>query len=221
MSEEYVDERERDFLDYIRNNHKDPEARGTRVNNESFTATAGQTIFKLDNTLVKNVAETITVARATKRKGYDFTVDYGKGNYATVVTLKVGAALNAEVLISYHYGSSMVEREFSRTDVKLPRVIIMFLLGDEDYAALGDIMEGGKGSYFNVSFRMEIRDRYANRARQTTSQVFNLVRKLRHATLFRTNITRAGSVQNFDYDRDKECYVWQFTADIQWEILFE
>ena len=221
MTEEFIYERERDLLDYLRNNLTDPASRGTDVTDESFTATAGQTVFTLANTLVKNVAETITVAGATKRKGYDFTVQYGEGNSSTTVTLKTGASVDDEVLISYHYGPSLVEREFSRTDTVLPRVIMMFLIGEEDFAALGDIMEGGKGSYFNVSFRIEVRDRYANRARELMSQAFNLFRKLRQESLFRTNITRAGSVQNFDYDRDKEAYVWQFTGDVQWEILYE
>ena len=221
MTEEFIDERERDLLDYLRNNLTDPESRGTEVVDESFTATASQTVFTLANTLVKNVAEEITVEGVTKRKGYDFTVAYGAGSAVTTVTLKVEASLNDTVLISYHYGSSLIEREFSRTDTKLPRIIMMFMLGEEDYAALGDIMEDGKGSYFNVSFRIEVRDRYANRARSTMSQAFNMFRKLRHASLYRTNISRAGSVQNFDYDRDKEAYLWQFTGDVQWEILFE
>ena len=220
MAEEYIDERERDLLDYIRNNLTDPSNRGTDITDESFTATAGQTVFTLANTLVKNVAEVITVDGANKRKGYDFTVQYGEGSNTTTVTLLSGASLNDEVLISYHYGASMVEREFSRTDVLLPRVIMMFVIGEEDFAALGDAMEGGKGSYFNVSFRIEVRDKYANRARTVMSRAFNLFRKLRQESLFRTNITRAGSVQNFDYDRDKEAYVWQFTGDVQWEILY-
>jgi len=220
MAEEYIYERERDLLDYLRNNLTDPSSRGTDVVDESFTATASQTAFVLANTLVKNVAEEITVEGVTKRKGYDFTVDYGEGSGTTTVTLKTGATADDTVLISYHYGPSMIEREFSRTDVQLPRIVMMFLLGAEEYAALGDAMDTGKGSYFNVSFRIEIRDKYANRARIITSQAFNLFRKLRQLSLFRTNITRAGSVQNFDYDRDKNAYIWIFTGSIQWEILY-
>lgn len=221
MGEEYIYEREREFLDYLRNNIVDPATRGTNVTNESFTATAGQTVFTLANTLVKNVADTISVNGVTKYKGYDYYVTYGEGNHTTTVTLRTGASVGNIVLISYHYGSSLIEREFSRNDTELPRVVVMFIMGDEDFSSLGDTMEYGKGSYFNVSYRIEIRDRYATRAREVTSKVFNQIRKMRHANLFRTNITRAGSIQNFDYDRDKEAYVWQFTAEIQWEICFE
>ena len=220
MAEEYIYERERDLLDYLRNNLTDPEERGTDAT-ETHTATAGQTEFILNHQLVKNVADTITVNAVTKRKGYDYTVEYGEGKESTILTLKVGATVGHAVVITYHYGSSLIEREFSRTDTTLPRVVMMFLIGEEDFAALGDIMEFGKGSYFNVSFRIEIRVRYANRARILASQAFNLFRKLRQQSLYRTNITRAGSVQNFDYDRDKEAYIWQFTGDVQWEILYE
>jgi len=222
MTEEYIYEREREFLDYMRNNLADPAARGTDITDESFTATAGQTVFTLGNALVKNISETITVDGATKRKGYDFFVTYGEGKTGTTtVTLLVGATLDDEVLISYHYGPSMIEREWSRTDTVLPRVVIMFVQGEEDFAALGDIMDGQRGSYFDVTYRIEVRDRFANRARTTMSQAFNLIRKMRQTSLYRTNITRAGSVQNFDYDRDKEAYIWQFTADIQWEIMYD
>jgi len=220
MVEEYIYERERDLLDYLRNNLDDPSTRGTDVVDESFVATASQIDFVLANTLVKNVAETITVDGVTKRKGYDFTVAYGEGTSTTTVTLLTGATVDDIVLISYHYGPSMTEREFSRSDVVLPRVIMHFVIGEEEFAALGDLMEEGKGSYINVSFRLEIRDRYANRARIVASKAFNLFRKLRQKSLFRTNITRAGGLQNFDYDPDKEAYIWQFTGDIQWEILY-
>ena len=225
MTEEYVYQRERELLDYFRNNLTDPTspARSTAAT-DTFTATAGQTVFTLTNTLVKNVRETITVAGVTKRKGYDFSVTYGEGSGATTVTLNTGATLSDAVVVTYTYGSSMVEREFSRTDVTLPRVIIMHLTGSEEPAALNDDMgdgtTSGQGSYFNVSFRVEIRDKYANRARTLASQAFNLGQKMRHANLFRTNITNSTDMQNFDYDIEKDAYIWQFTINIQWEIIF-
>lgn len=220
MAEEFFDQREQELLDYFRNNFTDPSARGTDTS-DSFTATAGQTIFELTNVLVKNVAETITVEGVTKRKGYDFTVEYGEGNHVTNVVLNTGAILNDTVIIEYHYGSSAIEREYSRTDVILPRIVMMFMTGGEIYAGLGDAMESSKGSYFVASYRIEIRDRYASRARRSLSTMFNLVRKLRHQNLFRMIISKASNVQNFDYDREKEAYIWQFTLNIQWDLLFE
>jgi len=224
MAEEYVYERERDMLDYFRNNLTDPESRSTTFT-DTFTATEGQTQFVLTNTKVKNVRDTITVDGATLRKGTGYTVEYGEGNEKTTVTLTSGATLDDEVVIIYDFGPSMVEREFSRSDVKLPRVVIMFLTGSEEAAALNDdIADGtvsGKGSYFNASFRVEIRDKYANRARRLASQAFNLGQKMRRANLFRTNITNSSDMQNFDYDIEKDAYIWQFTLNVQWEIIFE
>jgi len=226
MAEEYIFERERDLLDYLRNNITDPLDGTADVRaqdyEETFTATDGQTEFILGKALVKNVADTITVDGATKRKGYDFYVTYGEGKQSnTKVTLRIGATTDDSVVINYRYGQSLIEREFSRDDSKLPRIVMMFLLGDEEFASLGDLMESTKGSYFNVSFRIEIRARYATQARELASKAFNMFRKMRQATLYRTNISRSGSVQNFDYDTEKECYVWQFTGDVQWEIMYE
>ena len=227
MTEEYIYERERDLLDYFRNNLTDPvngggSPRGTTVTDESFIATAGQTVFTLANTLVKNVADTITVNGVTKKKGYDYNVQYGAGSDATTITLFTGANLGEEVLITYYYGTAMVEREFSRTDATMPRVVMMFLTGSEEFVGLGDLLEDGdKGSYFNASFRFEIRDQYANRAREIASKAFNIPKKLRHANIFRVIISQSSDLQNFDFDPDKDAYVWQFTVTIQWDMKFE
>ena len=48
MTEEYIYERERDLLDYFRNNLVDPEDRGYDTT-DILTATASQTIFVLKN----------------------------------------------------------------------------------------------------------------------------------------------------------------------------
>lgn len=221
MTEEYFDERERELLDYFRNNMVDPATRGTDVSGETFTAGVAQTDFVLANTLVKNVAEIITVDGADKRKGYDFTVSYGEGNSSTTVTLNVAMTGGEIVVIPYHYGSAMIEREYSRTDTVLPRIVIMFLAGDELYAGLGDRVEDGLGSYITASYRIEIRDKYASRARRLLSEMFNWARKLRHAGLYKMIEAKPLDMQNFDYDRDKEAYIWQFTLDVRWDSIFQ
>jgi hypothetical protein len=219
MSEEFLDARERDLLDYVRNNITDPEDRGIDVT-ESHIATASQTVFTLKNVLVKNVADTILLDAVTLRKGYDYYVTYGEGKNTTIITLLVAATVGQVLQVVYHFGESLVEREFSRSDVKLPRIVMMFLTASEEYAALGDVMEEGTGTYIYASYRFEIRDKYASRARNIASKVFNLPLKMRHATIFRTLITTSRDLQNFDYDYEKEAYVWQFTFNIQWEELF-
>lgn len=226
-TEEYIYERERELLDYFRNQTTDPiaTARSSITKTDTFTATASQTVFILKNTRVKNVRETITVDSVTKRKGYDYFITYGAGNKVTTITLNTGASVDDEVIIIYDFGPSMIEREFSRSDAKLPRIVIMFLTGSEEPAALnddmGDGVTSGQGSYFNASFRIEIRDKYANRAREIASKAFNLGQKMRHANLFRTNITNSTDLQNFDFDIEKDAYIWQFTFNVQWEIIFQ
>lgn len=219
MTEEFIYEREQELLDYFRNNFTDPSARSTEQT-DTFTATSSQTEFELTVTDVKNVRETITVDSVTKYKGSDFTVAYGEGTEATTLILKTGATVDDEVVIVYDYGPSVLEREFSRTDTVLPRVIMMFLTGSEEFAGLGDTMEDGTGSYFNASYRFIIRDRYATRCRQLTSQLFNLARRHRHAHLYKVIISSASDLQNFDYDIEKECYIQQFTLNITWDSIF-
>lgn len=213
-------DRERDLLDYIRNNLEDPSSRGYDVVSESHTMIAAQVNIILRNSLVKNVADTIVVGGVTKRKGYDYTVTYGEGNTITTVVLATAPGAGIVVTISYHYGPSMVEREFSRSDTVLPRVVMMFLNGSEDPAALGDYIEYGQGSYANMVYRFEVRSEYASQAREIASKLYNLGQKLRQATLFRTNITQSADIQNFDYDIDKNAYIWQLSIKVQWEIKF-
>jgi len=218
MAEEYIYERENDLLDYFRNNQVDPEDR-SKTFTDTHTATAGQTIFWLKNVFVKNVRDTITVDSVTKYKGTDYSVTYGEGKNRTKLTLNTGATLADSVIIVYDFGKSMIEREFSRTDVLLPRIVMMFITGSEEFVGLGDAMEGSTGSYFNASYRFEIRDKYASRARIVASQMLNWARKLRRQNLFRVIVASASDLQNFDYDIEKECYVWQFSLDIQWDML--
>jgi len=222
LSEEYIYQRERELLDYFRNNLADPITSRFTATSDTFSSGSGSTQFTLTNTRVTNVADTITVAGVTKYKGSDYTVAYGEPtSKSTTITLTTASGSGDAVIVGYSYGSAMIEREYARTDTTLPRVVMMFITGSEEYAGLGDSVEGAKGSYFNASYVFEIRDRYATRAREIASKVFNLGRKLRHANLYRVIITRAGDMQTFDYDREKEAYIWQFTLDITWDSLFD
>jgi len=221
MTEEYLYQREQDLLDYFRNNITDPDTTRSTEVTETFTATASQTEFTLHNPKVRNVADTIVAEGTTYRKGYDYTVSYGEGNQLTTVTFDTGFTLADSVPIVYTYGSSLIEREFSRSDTKLPRIIMITLSGAEDFAGLGDTIEDGTGSYMNMSYRFEVRDKYASRVRILASQAMNLGKKLRHGVLFRTNISRISDYQNLDFDPDKEAYIIQFTLDVQWEVIFQ
>ena len=220
MTEEYIMDRERDLLDFFRNNLDDPEDRGNAVE-QTFIAVEGQTEFQLSNSLVKNVADTIKINDVLHYKGYHYKVEYGEGKRPSTVTINTPLEEDDEVKIMYSYGEAMVEREYSRSDAKLPRVILMFLTGSAVYGALGDNFEDGKGTYLPVAVQIEVRDRFANRARKIASQAFNLGLKMRHADLFRTNIVNPEDLQNMDYDIEKECYIWTFTLSVEWELIFD
>jgi len=222
MTEEYLDEREQDMLDYFRNQWTDPEA-GTRNETvtETFTATASQSTYTLKNQRTRNVADTIDVDGTTYRKGTHYTVAYGEGKRQSVITFGGITFVSGEVVtIIYTFGSSLIAREFSRDDATLPRVVMHTLTGTENFAALGDAMLSGKGSYHDGAYQFEVRSKYANQARRLASIGFNIPKKMRHANLFRTNIIRATDIRNFDFDPDKDAYIWQFTVEIQWEIKF-
>ncbi len=222
MTEEYIFDRERELLDYFRNNLEDYEDRGHTITEVHTIYMDDQETITLQHNFVKNVADTITINTTTYKKGKHYSVDYGVGTKETIITfIDLTIKKNDIVTIIYYYGQALVEREFSRTDVTLPRIVMMFLLGTEEFVGLGEIMEDGIGSDFNASYRIEIRDKYADRARELFAKTFNLARKLRRAGLFRLIIASASDVQNFDYDPEKECYIWQFTLNVIWELPFE
>jgi hypothetical protein len=221
MAEEYIWQRERELLDYIRLNVTDPESRST-VQTDTFTATAGQTQFTLTQARVNAVYDTITVDLVVKRKGFDYTVSYGEGAAPTILTLHTAASVGDSVVVQYLYGQSMVEREYSRTDSQIPRIVMMFLTGSEEPASLGDLGDGGAlTSYFNVSYRIEVRDKYATRARTIASKVYNLGQKFRHTSAYGVLFSQAVDLQNFDYDIEKNAYVWQMTFSLSYDLSFQ
>lgn len=93
----------------------------TTITNESFTATAGQTVFTLAHALVRNV-RSITVQAVNKYYLTDYTVNFTTG----VVTLGVGATVGNTVLVTYDYGTSdKIYPDFPRDDLTFqsyPRV---------------------------------------------------------------------------------------------------
>jgi len=216
---ELITDRENDLRDYLNNTIEDPEERGDSYV-DTVTLAAGTTEYQLENNKVKYVADTISVAGSIKSKGFHYTVEYGVGEAMTIITFTTPLAVESEVIINYHCNVALVEKGFSRSATKLPRIVMTLINGDEDYAALGDQLEDGKGVYINANYRIEIRDIYATRCKKLASKVFNSVMALRHKDLFRVNITRANGLKNFDYDPDKDCYIWQFNCDIQWELIF-
>jgi len=90
---------------------------------QNFTATAGQTVFTLTNTPVRNV-RSLTINAVNKYLFTDYTVNYVTG----AITLNTGATLSDAVAIQYDYGATAGEKiypDYPRGDLTLtsfPRV---------------------------------------------------------------------------------------------------
>lgn len=95
--------------------------RGVTTASQTFTATAGQTVFTLTNTKAKNI-RSLTVQSVAKTYIKDYTVAWD----TSVITLGTGATLNDSVVVSYDYGTSdKIYPDYPRDDLTLtsyPRV---------------------------------------------------------------------------------------------------
>ena len=97
--------------------------RGVTTTTDNFVATAGQTAFTLDHTLVRNI-RTLTVDGTSLKYMKDFIFNPSTG----VVTLDTGATLDDAVVINYDYstaGNEKIYPDFPREDLNLqsyPRV---------------------------------------------------------------------------------------------------
>ena len=128
----------------LRNDLTDPSTRGT-AGSQTFTATAGQTVFSLTNNPVFNV-KTVTVASVSKTYGSDYTV--AMTATTCVVTLTSGATLGQSVVITYHYSNTWIFTKDVRTDMEIsnyPR--IGFIPAGHSNEVLGCNLEGLKSEF--------------------------------------------------------------------------
>jgi len=221
MAEESIDDRERELLDYILFNLEDPEERSTLVE-EAFAAADGQEEYILNNNNITCVKNTITINGTTYRRGKHYIVEYGNSDEKTAkITFSDPLTTNDAVIIPYYYGTALIEREYSRTKTKLPRIIMKLLLGGEEFAGLGEITEGGQGSYFNMSYKFILRDSRDIRNDQTNASLLNILRRVRHAGLYKHIISAIESWETFGYDIAKECYIRHVSFNVKWEVNFE
>jgi hypothetical protein len=104
---------------------------------QSYTATAGQTIFTItDKTPIVCINEvTINTNKIYKYIDYDIDLDANK------ITLKTGATLGDAVVIDYDYGSNWIYDDKPRDDLKsssYPRISVIKLTGSERQRGLAD-----------------------------------------------------------------------------------
>jgi len=92
--------------------------RGVTTKTDTFTATAGQTVFTLTSYTVRNI-RSVTVASVTKNAYFDFTPAYNQGS-ASTVTLHSGATVGDSVAIQYDYSSGLIEKIFPDYPISTP-----------------------------------------------------------------------------------------------------
>jgi len=224
MTQEYIETRENEFFDFLNTyGPADPSTRGTEAT-ESFTATAGQTVFNLASTTVKYVRG-ITNDGVFLRRGYDYKVDYpGLINPSLTtprITLTTGAVINKVVAIKYHQGDNWFDMEYSRDSDIMPRVVMMFLTASQEYAGLGDLGQDGNAQFINATYQFEIRSLSAEQAKYITNRLFDMCNQVRQAILYKTNACIATDMTQINFDPDTNAYTWQFTVYIQWEVGFD
>lgn len=82
--------------------------RGVTTKTDTFTATAGQTVFTLSSYTVRNI-RTVTVQSVAKKAYFDYTPSYNTGSASSIVFL-TGLTLNDAVSITYDYSSGTAEK---------------------------------------------------------------------------------------------------------------
>lgn len=93
---------------FLRNSDIFPIAtRGVTTQTDTFTATAGQTIFTLTQNVVRNI-RSVTVQSVAKKVYTEYTPNYLTAS--STVTLLTGATLSDSVVIVYDYSSGATEK---------------------------------------------------------------------------------------------------------------
>lgn len=113
--------------------------RGVATQTDTFTATAGQTIFTLTKVPARNI-RSLSVNAVSKTFIKDYSVNWD----TSVLTLNVGALVGESVVIVYDWGSpDKIFPDFPRDDLKLysfPRVAVEWTTADTQPLGLGGMV---------------------------------------------------------------------------------
>lgn len=219
---ESMRDRETDLINYLRNSITDPSSRGTTAA-QTYTATAGQTLFTLTNTLVKNIIS-VTVNGTSKYIGYHYTINLGEGNAQSTVTLLTASTVGDTVVITYKYGSVMVYEGYLREDVALPRVALIFDGATPEFVSIGeDDSAGGKSIYYNARYTCEIRSNYAKQMKTILNDVMSVINKYRQTTPqpYKTIVTQITFIQSYDFDQELRIYRGFVSFTIKWLVKYK
>lgn len=214
--------RETEFINYLRNNLTDPLSRGTSKT-DTFTATAGQTVFTLTQTLVKNIVS-VTVNATPIYIGYNYSVSFGEGTSSTTVTLNTASTVGDTVIIIYKYGTSMVNSGFQRLDSELPRIAVIPMSRNTEFLSIGETgSDTGKWSYKNCTYNIVVRSRFAKQYKDMMDDVENKINAYRQLTPqpYRTIITIHNGTTPEDFDNDLRLYQGIVSVTIKWLMKFK
>ena len=215
--------REIELINYLRTNMTDPNGRGT-ARTDNFVATAGQTTFTLTQTGVKNIVS-VVVNSVPQNIGYNYTANFGEGSAVSTVVLRVGALVGQPVVITYRYGTCMIYEGFQRLDSELPRISVIPQPITPEFVAIGEAGDSGSGSwiYYNASYIMELRTRFASQLKQYLMEAANLINLYRQSTPqpYKTVIATIDFISPEDFDNDLRLYHGQIKFTVKWLIKFK
>ena len=215
--------REKELINSFRALTVDPESRGTNES-ETFTATAGQTVFTLRETTVKYVSS-VTLNTVTQHIGYNYTLQLGEGTEESTVTFKSPLALNDEVIINYHWGQTILYEGFQRLESSLPRMSMILNGATSEMISIGEDgeMAGGKQKYWTANYQVEIRSSYASQLKDLLNNFSNMIDQLRQSTpqLYKTLIITVDRYVNYDFDNQLRLYRGRIFFTVKWIIQFK
>jgi len=128
-----------ELMNFLRNsNIISTTNRGVTTVSDSFTATAGQTVFTLTNATVKNV-RAVTVNAVVKTYITDYTIDFD----AHTVTLLVASTVSDAIIIQYDYGTTdKIFPDYPQKQIKMnsmPRIAFDIINGDSNLNSIGEV----------------------------------------------------------------------------------
>jgi len=215
--------RELEFINSLRAKILDPEGRGSSET-DTFTASPGQTVFILSETMVKYVSS-VTVNGVPKYIGYHYTVVLGEGSDKTDVNFKEGLSGGDTVVINYHSGQTILYEGFQRLNSSLPRMSMILNTAVSEMISIGENgeMGGGKQKFWNVNYQIEVRSAYAKQLKNLLNNLSNVIDGLRQTTpqLYRTLKVSSDTIHNYDYDNMLRLYRGRVYFTIKWVVTFK
>ncbi|TRZ83629.1 hypothetical protein D4R86_00395 [bacterium] len=222
---DYLIDREREMWNYLRVNMTDPSSRGTATT-DTFSSTAGQTVYTLTNYLVKQITS-VTVNGSASYNGHNYLVSYGEGKTgSTTLTFRVSPGVGTDnVVIAYKYGKSMLNEGFAREDSELPRINIIPTDINQEYVSIGENSDGATSAwiYYNCTYRTTIRSRYAKQLKTLYDEFSKLINTYRQSTPqpYKTIEPRVQRIIPQDFDNELRLYQAEVIFTVKWMIKYK